>query len=157
MNLFAVNLLLAAAWCALLGTFSLGALAIGFVLAYLALLVAQPLFGPAPYYGRVLRLARLGGYFLKELVVSSVRVAIDVLSPRPRFRPGIVALPLPEMSDAGRVTLASLITLTPGTLSLDFSPDRRTLYVHGMFVDDADALRRELEAGMEREVLRALA
>lgn len=157
MSLFAVNLLLAAAWCALLGVFSLGTLAVGFVLAYLALLVAQPLFGPAPYYSRVLRLTRLGGYFLRELVISSVRVAIDVLSPRPTFRPGIVALPLPEMSDAGRVTLASLITLTPGTLSLDFSPDRSTLYVHGMFVDDADALRRELEKGMEREVLRALA
>jgi multicomponent Na+:H+ antiporter subunit E len=66
-------------------------------------------------------------------------------------------MPLVEMSDAERVTLASLITLTPGTLSLDFSPDRQTLYVHGMFVDDADALRRELKDGMECQVLRALA
>jgi multicomponent Na+:H+ antiporter subunit E len=156
-SLFAVNLLLAAAWCALLGAFSLGAFVTGFVLAYGALLVAQPLFGPAPYFSRVLRLARLSVYFLRELVLSSVKVSIDVLSPRPSFRPGIVAMPLVEMSDAERVTLASLITLTPGTLSLDFSPDRQTLYVHGMFVDDADALRRELKDGMECQVLRALA
>lgn len=156
MNLLAVNLLLALAWCGLLGTFSLSGLFTGFVIGFAALWVAQPLYGHAPYYDRVLRLSGLGLYFLKELVVSSWRVAQDVLAFRPTHKPGIVAVPLDCRTDLERLTVASLITLTPGTLSLDFSDDRQTLYVHGMFVDDAEALRRELKEGMERRVMEAL-
>ena len=71
-------------------------------------------------------------------------------------RPGIVAVPLDARTDFEIMTLANLISLTPGTLSLDVSEDRRTLYVHAMFIDDPDALRREIKQGMERRVLEAL-
>ena len=69
---------------------------------------------------------------------------------------GIVALPLDCASDLERLAVANLITLTPGTLSLDFSDDNQTLFVHGMFVEDADAVRAELQEGMQRQVTRAL-
>ena len=62
-------------------------------------------------------------------------------------------MPLDVKSDAGILLVANLIALTPGTLSLDLSRDRRTLYVHAMFIDDPDALRRELKQGMERRVI----
>ena len=66
--------------------------------------------------------------------------------------PGIVAVPLDLTSDAGITVLANLITLTPGTLSLDVSPDRRTLWVHALDVADPDAFRREVKEGFERRV-----
>ena len=103
----------------------------------------------------MIRILRAGGlllFFLWELVLSSIRVAWDVLSPNPRFRPGIVGVPLDLESDAGIALLACLITLTPGTLSLDVSEDRRTLYVHAMRIDDAEAFRREIKDGFERRV-----
>jgi multicomponent Na+:H+ antiporter subunit E len=43
--------------------------------------------------------------------------------------------------------------LTPGTLSLDVSPDRRTLYVHAMATTSPDDLRREIQQGFERRIL----
>jgi multicomponent Na+:H+ antiporter subunit E len=155
-NLFAVNLVLAAAWCGLLGAFSLTGLAVGFLASFAALGAAQPLYGAAPYFRRLPRLAWLGVYFLQELVVSSWKVALAVLAFRRTWRPGIIALPLDCRSDLERATVANMITLTPGTLSLEFSDDRGALYVHGMFVDDPEAVRRELKDGMERAVLRAL-
>jgi multicomponent Na+:H+ antiporter subunit E len=54
--------------------------------------------------------------------------------------------------------LANLITLTPGTLSLDVSADRRVLYIHVMYIDDddLDSIRRSIKEGFERRVLEAL-
>ncbi len=55
--------------------------------------------------------------------------------------------------------LASLITLTPGTLTLGTSTDaeqgRRVLYVHGMYHPDANALRADL-ADLEQRMLTAI-
>jgi multicomponent Na+:H+ antiporter subunit E len=89
-------------------------------------------------------------------VVASLRVAWDVVTPPIYSRPGIIAVPLDAETDFEITVLGHLISLTPGTLSLDVSPDRRTLYVHAMFVDDPDELRRQIKAGMERRVLEAL-
>jgi multicomponent Na+:H+ antiporter subunit E len=49
--------------------------------------------------------------------------------------------------------LANMITLTPGTLSLEVSTDRQVLYVHNVHVTDPDAFRQEIKEGFERQVL----
>ena len=86
-------------------------------------------------------------------MVSSLRVAYDVLTPTLHMRPAIVAIPLDAETDLQITILANFITLTPGTLSLDVSPDRKTLYVHAMYVDDVDAFRREIKEELERRVI----
>jgi multicomponent Na+:H+ antiporter subunit E len=101
---------------------------------------------------RLWRLVALGAYFLYELVVSSLKVAWDVITPRHHARPGILAVPLDVRSDTAIMALANLVSLTPGSLSLDVSSDRRTLYVHGMFIDDAEGARAEIKEKMERRV-----
>lgn len=93
-------------------------------------------------------------FFAWELVVANVRVARDVLIPGPGYkRPGIVAVPLDVTSPSEITLLACLITLTPGTLSLDVSADRSVLYIHEMFISDPDEVRRNIKEGFERRVL----
>lgn len=156
MNLLALNIFLAIGWASLIGSFSLGSLATGFIVGYVALWVARPLFGESTYFWRVYRVVRLAALFLYELVVSSLRVAWDVVTPAHLSKPGIIAMPLDAKGDTEILLVASLISLTPGTLSLDVSPDRKTLYVHGMFVEDPEALKQELKQGMERSVIEAM-
>jgi multicomponent Na+:H+ antiporter subunit E len=67
-----------------------------------------------------------------------------------------VAIPLDVETDVEITLLANLITLTPGTLSMDISDDRKVLYVHAMYVDDPEALRAEIKNGFERRVLEML-
>jgi multicomponent Na+:H+ antiporter subunit E len=154
MKLFLLNLLLALLWGAVNGTFGAVTLAAGFVLGYLVLLLARPAFGPSAYYTGLWKGLAFVAFYVWELVLSSVRVAYDVLTPRLRAEPGIIALPLDARTDAEITTLANLISLTPGTLSLVVSPDRRTLYVHAMYLDDGpDAVRADLKDRMERRVL----
>ncbi|MEO0764279.1 MAG: Na+/H+ antiporter subunit E, partial [Pseudomonadota bacterium] len=121
MNVFAVNLLLAGAWGALAADWSITSLMIGFVLGFAALWVVRGLFPDDGYFLRVPRLVRLATIFLRELVMSSLRVARDVLAIRQTARPGIVAVPLRARSETELLTVSSLVTLTPGTLSLDLA------------------------------------
>ncbi len=94
-------------------------------------------------------LVALFGY---ELVVSNIRVAHDVLTPRSRAKPGIVAVPLDIKTDVAITVLGNLISLTPGSLSLEVASDRSCLYVHIMFIDDPEAEREAIKSGFERKV-----
>lgn len=94
--------------------------------------------------------------FLYELLMSSLQVARDVLSPRMTFRPGIIALPLESDDDVQITVLANLITLTPGTLSVDVSTDKKMLYIHAMRADDPAGLRASIKDGFEVQIKKAL-
>ncbi|GBC77764.1 Na(+)/H(+) antiporter subunit E [bacterium HR08] len=151
------NLLLAIAWIVLTGRFTPGNLLAGFLLGYGVLLFThRAIGGPSPYFRKVPHVLGLILFFLWELILSSLRVAYDVLTPTHHMRPGIVGIPLDLRTDVEITLLANLITLTPGTLSLEVSPDRRTLYIHVMYMDDADAVRRRVKEGFERRILEVL-
>ena len=156
MTLFAWNLALACVWAAALGELSLVNLTAGFAVGFAILAVARGLFGASKYFEKALRLVEFILFFVGQLVLSSLRVAADVVTPRHRARPGILAVPL-EVRTNGEITLlANLVSLTPGSLSLDVSEDRSTLFVHVMFLDDPEAARREIKTGFERRVLELL-
>ena len=78
-----------------------------------------------------------------------------VMSPRMEVKPGIFAYPLRVNRDFEITLLANLITLTPGTLSVDVSDDRRILYVHAIDCSDPDRLRQDIAAGFERKIMEA--
>ncbi|GAB5558631.1 MAG: hypothetical protein SynsKO_02780 [Synoicihabitans sp.] len=74
-------------------------------------------------------------FYFGEVVVSNFRVARDVLSPRPDISPGIVAVALGDLTDRQIWFLATLLTMTPGTLSLDVNEVERKLYLHCLYTD----------------------
>ncbi|HMP75163.1 MAG TPA: Na+/H+ antiporter subunit E [Kiritimatiellia bacterium] len=147
------NFMLAIIWAAMTGTFSLANLVVGFLFGYISLLLLKPLMGDSAYYSKFPRTIGFIVYFLKEMIVSSARVAWDVITPTHYNRPGILAIPLSAKTDLEITLVANLITLTPGTLSLDVSPDRSTLYIHAMFAEDPEAIRRDIKDGLERRLL----
>lgn len=158
MNIFVLNLLLAFVWAAAVGEFSTSNLAFGFLVGYAALYLVARQQDRSGYFAKVRLVGGLFVHFVWQLLLSSLRVAYDVITPhdRQRMRPGIVAVPLDVSSDAGLVILANLISATPGTLSLDISADRKVLYVHAMYADDVEGLRRSIKEGFERRLLEIL-
>ncbi|MFN3273919.1 MAG: Na+/H+ antiporter subunit E [Paracoccus sp. (in: a-proteobacteria)] len=145
MNLFATNMLLAFAWVALTGDLSLLGLLTGFFLGLAAMWLVRPLFPTTgSYFMRLYYWLRLLVLFIYELVVSSYAVVADVMTPGQRSVPALIAVPLNVTTDLQITLLANFISLTPGTLSLDVSDDRKTLYIHAMFGDDADAIRAQI-------------
>jgi multicomponent Na+:H+ antiporter subunit E len=151
-------MLLAMAWAALNGDFSLATLVTGQVTGYLILLmlVRGGVLAPSPYIGRVYRVLGLATYFFRELVLANLRLAADVATPRYHMTPGIIAVPLDTTTDGQILLLSMLINTTPGSVALDVSPDRKVLYVHVMHMTSPDAARDEIKNGFERRVLDVL-
>lgn len=156
MKAFLSNILLAFAWVAITGLFELMNFIIGFILAYAVLWLIQSATGPSNYFLKVYQVISFGLFFGWELIEANLRVAHDVLTRHHHMRPGVVAIPLDVQTDAEITMLANLITLTPGTLSLDVSTDRKVLYVHAMYIDDVNGFRRYIKDGLERRVIEVL-
>jgi multicomponent Na+:H+ antiporter subunit E len=152
MSRYLNNILLALVWAALTGSFTLANFALGLLLGWLALyLVREQLATRRRTYrgGKIVSLAVL---FIKELLLSGWRVAILVTSPKMELRPGIFAYPLSVDRDFEITLLANLITLTPGTLSVDVSEDRTTLFVHAIDCADVEKNIRDIRYGFERKI-----
>ncbi|MEH6718044.1 MAG: Na+/H+ antiporter subunit E [Aurantimonas endophytica] len=152
MTMLLFNLVLALMWVVVSGSFTLLNLLFGFLLGAAALYLIREE-GNMSYIGR----ARLGFslflLFLLELLKSAWRVAVMVLSPNMNLKPGILAFPLRVKSDAEITLLANMITLTPGTLSIDVSEDRSTLYVHAFDCSDPEAAKADIRDGFEARIL----
>lgn len=155
MTLFLVNVLLSIAWAAVTGNYSPPNLVFGFALGIVALWLIREQVGSVGYFNRARRVVSLAVLFLFELVLSAWRVAVLVMTPRMELKPGILAYPLKVDRDFEITLLANLITLTPGTLSVDVSEDRRYLYVHAIDCSDADQTRRDIAEGFERKIMEA--
>ncbi len=157
MTFFLLNILLALAWITLTAQFSLPNLLIGYLLGLGVLWITQYRREAVPaYFRKIPQVAGFLSYFIWEVIMSNLRVTRDVLSLRPRFRPGIVAIRLEAETAAEISLLANLITLTPGTLSLDVSGDRKVLYIHAMYISDIALFKREIREELERRVLEVL-
>lgn len=155
MILFVFNLLLAIVWVAITGSASFLNLVFGFLLSALALAIVRESYGGVLYLGRVRRILALLLLFLRELAKSAWAVAVTVMGPKMDVKPGIFAFPLTVDRDFEIALLANLITLTPGTLSVDVSDDRKTLYVHALDCSDPEAVKRDIAEGFERRILEA--
>jgi multicomponent Na+:H+ antiporter subunit E len=156
MNMFLWNILLALTWAMLGGNFNLANVVVGFLVGYGVLLLAQRVIGTSPYFRRLRRVISFIGFFLWELLLANLRVAHDVVTPPLYARPGVIAIPLEARTAVEVTLLANLLTLTPGTLSLDVSDDGRVLYLHAMFIDDPERFRRRIKDGLERRLLEVL-
>lgn len=157
MQLFITNILLSLLWALLTGNLTLGNLALGFLLGYAALSLIYPATGKkSSYFQKTWQGLCFVLFFTKELIVSSWRVATDVIKPLPQMRPGVVGIPLDAETDLEITLLANVISLTPGTLSLEVSKDRKTLYIHAMYVMNPDDLRKEIKEGLEHRLLELL-
>ncbi len=157
MILYAINLLMAIVWAAVTGSATLLNLIFGFVLSTLTLGLIREQVNGTGYLTRSFRVASLAWLFFVELAKSAWKVALMVVSPKVDIKPGIFAYPLTVTRDFEITLLANLITLTPGTLSVDVSEDRKTLYVHAIDCSDPEAARRDIADGFERKIREAFA
>lgn len=124
----------------LLNDFSMGHLVLGSILAIIIPWIASPLSDPHARVRKPLRAIRYIGMVLVDIVISNFEVASRILRPNDQLQPGLIALPLDLTGHFPLSVLASTISLTPGTVSVDFSEDLKWLYIHALHIDDEQVL-----------------
>lgn len=147
---FFLNLSLAFVWCLLQNEISLHQFLLGYLLGAGVMLFFIRVFREEMYFGKVVLGLRLFVFFLKELWLANWAVTKKVLAPRLITRAGIIAYPLGLQNDILITLLANMITLTPGTLSVEVSPDRHFLFVHILDIADSEEEKRKIRDGFER-------
>ena len=152
-----IHLFLTLIWAGLLGSIDAWTLISGFFVSYAFLWVIYHKREDARgYFTKPPKVFAFFLYYLWELLKSNVIIAADILTPTHYMKPGVVAIPIKAKTDLEITLLANLITMTPGTLSLDISEDRKILYIHAMYIHDIDALRADITDNLERRVLEIL-
>jgi len=162
-NLF-LNILLAFIWCLLQESLKWHEFLIGALLGYGVIRLLKPVLedgqasgkvpqtgpGSKGYFGLFFSTLRYVFVFLVEVIKANIQVVKIVLSPTLNITPGIIAYRMDVKSDAGITLLANSITLTPGTLTVDLSKDKKTLYIHALHIEDAQVLKHSIKNSLER-------
>lgn len=131
------SLLLWVLWL-MLNTFSVGHAVLGAILAFVIPLLAARLSEPQPGISKPMTAIRYVFRVTGDIIVSNLIVAKQVLGATSKLKPGFVAYPLQLKQELPITILASTISLTPGTVSVEFSEDYQWLYIHALNLDDAD-------------------
>lgn len=140
-------------WLLLIGELSLAHALLAVILAVAIPLFSERLREQRARMRRPLVAAKLAVVVLRDIVVSNLQVARLILGPESRIQPSFVWVPLSIRNSHGITALASIITMTPGTLSCDLSDDRRHLLVHCLNLDDAEATIAQIKQSYERPLL----
>jgi len=147
-----LNGLLALIWMLLAGDPTFVGFVVGYVIGIAFLFALRRFFRKPLYLHKVWAVVKLLALFLKELVLSNITVIAHIMRPRLTVRPGVFAYRTDLRSDWEVTLLACLITLTPGTLTLEVSPEQDTLYIHAIDIGDADELKAQIKGTFERAI-----
>jgi multicomponent K+:H+ antiporter subunit E len=92
--------------------------------------------------------------YLWEIVLSTARIAVLVLSPKPRLNPCFVEVPLDLRGELPRFLFACLISMTPGSMSVGLDQENNVLLVHLLDAPDPAAAVAEMKAVFEKPLVR---
>lgn len=140
MTYLALNLLLAIVWMFLAGNFSIGSLLFGFAIGFLVLVAARAFLGCTGYVRATFGLLRFLRVYFWEIVRANVQLARDLLRPEMPFKPGFLRVHVPGLSRTETVVLSNMISLTPGTLTVDWG-EGEVLYIHTIYAHDPAQVR----------------
>jgi multicomponent Na+:H+ antiporter subunit E len=156
MKLFLANILLTFVWVGLTGSFILQNFILGFALSFFVLWISTSFGISSGYFKRFINAFGLIFYFLWELLRANLMVTYDIITPKFHMKPAIIAIPLDAKTDLEITLLANLITLTPGTLSIDVSDDCKVIYVHTMYLGTREKFIDSVKNGLEKRLLEVM-
>ena len=147
------NFIIALLWMFLQNSFSFSNFLLGYTIGIVILFVLRRFLIFNFYIRRVWAILKLIAIFMIELTKANIDVVKIVFSPKLKNVPGIIAVETKLTTDVEITLLAALISLTPGTITMDFSADNKTLYIHSLDVPDKEQMIEEIRNSFERAIM----
>ena len=150
-----LSLTLGVLWILLVNHVHLGSLVMAVILATLIPHLTARWWPDRPRVRHPLALVAYAALVLWDVIVANFQVArIILFVPGDRIRSAWITVPLDLTSPEAISLLAGTITMTPGTLTADFSADGRALLIHSLHAPDPDAIRSEIKSRYEARLQR---
>jgi len=89
------------------------------------------------YLITLLAVIKLVIVFISELISSSVLVVRQIMKPKLDITPGIFKMNTELETDTEVALLSLLLTLTPGSVVMEITPDGKTLYIHALDIPES--------------------
>ncbi|AXF54648.1 Na+/H+ antiporter subunit E [Salicibibacter kimchii] len=147
-----LNIAIAIFWMALQNEYTSVNFVIGYLVGIVVVFFLRRSLPQTFYMQRVWAIIKLIFLFIKELVVANIDMIRVIVSPRLNVTPGIVALRTSLKTDWEVTVLSMCITLTPGTMTMDYSEDGRTLYIHCIHVENTQEVIDDVRNNFERAI-----
>ncbi|HUH73143.1 MAG TPA: Na+/H+ antiporter subunit E [Chitinophagales bacterium] len=153
---FLLNILLSFVWVALSGHLNYSNFIFGYLLGFFILWMIERLGSNTEYFMRVPKIILFFIRFLYDMLKANLEVAFDLITPKLYTEPGIIAYPLSATTDFEITMLSNIIALTPGTMVLDLSDDRKVIYIHVMYLKNKEKFIEDLKKNTEKKLLEIL-
>ncbi len=137
-------------WMALNNASSLAHAVLALILAIGLPLLTHRFWPEHPPKVKLLPAIRLFGVVLWDILMASIDVAKLVLGPAKRIKPAFIEVPLDMQDPFVGTLLASIVSLTPGTVSIDIDRSRWVLQVHALNVEDREVIIQSIKTRYEK-------
>lgn len=136
---FLLNVFIAILWMLLIDENEIRASTFltGFIIGIFIIFFMHRFFNQQFYLRRLFMAAKLILIFIYEIFQSSIIVLKQILSPKLNLTPGIITYKTELKTDGEVTTLALLLTLTPGSVVMEVSPEGNVLYIHAIDVENS--------------------
>lgn len=148
----ALSLALFLLWAALTNAASLATLLLGALLALVLPFVVAPFWPDALRIKRPAVALKFAAHIVRDILLANWTVARRVVGPVAALHPAFVEVPLDLRDPFAATVLGSIVSLTPGTVSIDVDRERWVLQVHALDAPDPDALVHEIKQHYERPI-----
>lgn len=137
-------------WLLLNNTVALGHVVLGALLAIFIPWFSAGFWQEKVTIRRPLLLAKFVCVVIYQILIANMMVARLILTNQEKLHPGFLSVPLELTSPIAISLLANTISLTPGTVSCDLSEDQKSLLIHALHIEDADAIITEIKQLFEK-------
>ncbi len=153
-----LNLFLSLVWVALTGYLNYSNFVFGFALGFFILWLLSRTLEPEErnYFFRVPKIIMFIFSFFYDMLKANIEVTREIMTPRLNMTPGIIAYEHCLVTDFEIMMLTNLIALTPGTMVLKISDDKKILYIHGLYVKDKEKFIEKVRSGLEKKLTEIL-
>ena len=148
-----LNVVLALTWMFLTTSNTAASFIIGYIIGATILYLFRRFYKTRFYLHKVVAVLHLLIIFIRELLIANLDVLKTIIRPKLELKPGIFVYETELKSDWQITLLSCLITLTPGTLVLDISDDKKTLYIHALNLSEIPEMQQSIKHSFERLIL----
>lgn len=146
----ALSIAILLVWIVLSNSIAPGNWIMGALLGLAVPFATQAFWPDPPRLGSPWVALRLAGKVAIDILLANWAVARRVVGPISALKPAFIEVPLDLRDPMVATLLGSIVTLTPGTVSIDVDLERWVLRFHALDAPDPEALIEDIKLNYEK-------